>query len=80
MRLTIEERLKIAKLHIYEDVPIGQLAKDFGADTGRVKYYVSLYKRWREKAFKKNQQRVAYTRKLKLETIHGIMSKSYIDL
>ena len=28
------------------------------------------------KAFKKNQQRVAYTRKLKLGTIHEIMSKT----
>lgn len=76
MRISLDERLKIAKLHIHEDVPIAQLARDFNVDTGRVKYYVSLYKRWGEKAFKKNQQRVEYTRKLKLETIHEIMSKS----
>lgn len=63
MRISLDERLKIAKPHLYEDVPIAQLARDFNADTGRVKYYVSLYKRWGEKAFKKNQQRVAYTRK-----------------
>lgn len=39
MRISLDERLKIAKLHIYEDVPIDQLARDFNADTGRVKYY-----------------------------------------
>lgn len=80
MKFTIDEKKKLALLHTYEDVSIAQLARDFNADTGRVKYYVSLYKRWGEKAFKKNQQRVAYTRKLKLETIHEIMSKSCIDL
>lgn len=76
MKLSLDERLKIAKLHIYEDVPITQLAKDFGADTGRVKFYVSLYKMWGEKAFKKGQQRVAYSRQLKLETIHEIQERN----
>lgn len=28
MRISLDERLKIAKLHIYEYVPIAQLAKD----------------------------------------------------
>ena len=43
MKFTIEEKKKLTLLHIYEDVPIAQLARDFNADTGRVKYYVSLF-------------------------------------
>ena len=74
MKLTLEDRLRIAKLHVIDDVPITQLAKDFGADTGGIKYFVSLYKRWGEKAFKKDQQRVTYTRELKLETIHEVLT------
>ena len=31
MRISLDERLKIAKLHIYEDVSVAQLAKDFNA-------------------------------------------------
>ena len=46
MQLTLNERLKIAKLHVKENVPITHLAKEYGVDSGRIKFYVALYNTW----------------------------------
>lgn len=75
MRLSMDERLRIAKLHIYEDVPYSELSKTYKVDPGRIKYWVSMYQRWGEKGFKKDFQKVEFSRQLKLETIHEIISK-----
>jgi len=75
MRLSLDERLKVAKLHINEDVSYAELAKTYKVDPGRVKYWVSMYQRWGEKAFKKDFQKVEFSRQLKIETIHEILSK-----
>ena len=75
MRLTSEERLKIVKLHINEDVPLSELSKTYKCDTGRIKYWVAMYQKWGDKAFKQNFERITFTRQLKLETINEILSK-----
>lgn len=74
MKLTLEEKLTCVKLHVEDNVPIFEVAKTKGIDPGRLKYCVTLYQRWGEKAFKKNEQRSMYSRELKLQTIKEITS------
>ena len=72
MKLTLEEKKKCALLHINEDVPLLEICRTYGIDFGRLKYYISLYRKWGDKAFDKDEQRRTYTRELKLKTIHEI--------
>ena len=72
MKLTLEEKLKCVKMHIFEDKPIYEISKEYGLDPARLKYAVQLYNKWGEKAFSKDQERKPYTRELKLQTIHEI--------
>ena len=74
MKYTLEEKLKMAKLHIEDGVPYQKISDDFNYSLTRVKYLCSLYRRHGEKPFKKNENRVTYTRELKLETIHDILT------
>lgn len=76
MKFTLEEKKKLALLHINEGVPIHEIAKTYNFDVGRLKYNISLYQKWGDKAFDKSEQRRSYSRELKLQTIHEILSKN----
>lgn len=76
MRFTLEEKKKMVLLHINEGIPIHEIAKEYNVDAGRLKYNISLYRKWGNKAFDKNVQRHSYSRELKLQTIHEILSKN----
>ena len=76
MKFTLEEKKKLALLHINEGVPIHEIAKTYNFDVGRLKYNISLYQKWGDKAFDKSEQRRSYSRELKLQAIHEILSKN----
>lgn len=75
MKFTLEERKNMALLHVNEGIPLHEISKKYNVDVGRLKYYISLYLKWGDKAFDKNEQRNTYSRELKLQTIHEILSK-----
>lgn len=75
MKLTLEEKLECVKLHLNEGIPIHEIARTKGIDSGRLKYCVGLYQKWGEKAFKKEEQRRDYSRELKLHTIYRIFNE-----
>ena len=78
MKTTLEEKLRLVKLHIYEDVPIFEIERKYGLDHSTLKYYCALYRKWGDEAFTKPKRR-EYTRQMKLEAIHDILTtgKSY---
>lgn len=57
MKFTLEEKLKIAKLHVDDGVPIYELSHQYDFSVCRIKYICTLYRRWGEKAFDKNTKR-----------------------
>lgn len=77
MKFTLEERKKMALLHIDEGIPIYEIVKEHEIDQGRLKYYIALYNAWGDKAFNKEEQRRSYTRELKLKAIHDVLSNNY---
>lgn len=76
MKFTLEEKKKLALLHINEGIPLHEISKKYQVDVGRLKYYISLYLKWGDKAFDKSEQRRSYSRELKLQTIHEILSNN----
>ena len=79
MKKTLEEKLKLVKLHIYEDVPISEIQEKYGLDRSTLKFCCALYQKWGDKAFKTDGVRHKYSREMKLEAIHDIKTtgKSY---
>ena len=75
MKFTLEERLKIAKLHVDDGVPIYELSHQYDFSVSRIKYICTLYRRWGEKAFDKNTKRTTYTREAKLNAIHKVINE-----
>lgn len=73
MRLTLEEKLKNVKLHLFENVTIHDIWIKYGQNDKSLKYCVKLYKRWGEKAFKKENERNLYTREIKLKAIQDVL-------
>lgn len=69
MKLTLEEKLRNAKLHVDEGVPLYEISKKYGIDVAHLKYDILLYKKWGEKPFLKEQIRKPYTREMKLKAI-----------
>ena len=78
MKKTLEEKLELVKLHIYEDVPISEIQEKYGLDRSTLKFCCALYRRWGDEVFTKPKRR-EYTRQMKLEAIHDILTtgKSY---
>ncbi|HAS56346.1 MAG TPA: hypothetical protein DCR94_03715 [Firmicutes bacterium] len=66
MKLTLQEKLHLTKLHVHDNVPIFKIKKKYGFDRSSLKYYCALYRKWGDKAFIK-PQRKEYTREMKLE-------------
>ena len=46
MKKTLEEKLKLVKLHIYEDVPISEIQEKYGLDRSTLKFCCALYRKW----------------------------------
>ena len=67
MKLTREQKLKLAKEHIEEGIPLYEISKKYNYEISNVKYQCSLYQRHGEKAFS-NEKR-SYTREEKLKAI-----------
>ena len=51
MKLTIKEKLIIAKEHVDKGVPIHELAKKYNYSASNLKYYFRLYIRYGDKGF-----------------------------
>lgn len=69
MKLTLEEKLQNVKLHVDDGVPLFEIQRTRGQNVGSLKYCVALYKKWGEKAFRKNEERRQYSRETKLKAI-----------
>ena len=76
MILTLEEKLKYVKMHVYENVPISEIGKKYGFNSANFKYYVNLYLMYGEKAFIKTEQRREYSRQLKLDAIKEVVTNN----
>ena len=72
MILTLEEKLKYAKMHVHENVPISEIGRKYGFNASNFKYYVNLYLMYGEKAFIKTEQRRKYSREMKLNAIKEV--------
>ena len=79
MKTTLEEKLKCVHLHLDGGVPISEIEEQYGLSRSTLKYCCALYLKWGDKAFKVDVKMREYTRQMKLETIHDIMTsgKSY---
>lgn len=73
MKRTLEEKLKYARMHVEEGVPIFEIARKYEIDKSALKYSCALYREWGEKAFKVDNKRRAYTREMKLEAIKDVI-------
>lgn len=45
MKTTLEEKLRLVKLHIDENVPIFEIERKYRLDHSTLKYYCALYRR-----------------------------------
>lgn len=73
MKTTLEEKLRLVKLHLYEGIPIFEIEREYGLDRATLKYYCALYRRWGEEPFAKPKVR-KYSREMKLKAIHDIVT------
>ena len=73
MELTQAEKLECVMLHLKDEVPLHEIAKTRGIDIGRLKYCITLYLTWGEKAFKKEKERRLFTREMKLQAIKDVL-------
>lgn len=73
MKTTLEEKLRLVKLHLDEGIPIFEIEKKYGLDHSTLKYYCALYRRWGEEPFTKSTRR-RYSREMKLEAIKDIIT------
>lgn len=74
MKLTIEEKLLIAKEHVDNKVPINELYQTYNLNPNSIKYYCNLYKRYGEKAFEDHGTTRVYTREMKLQAIDAVLN------
>ena len=63
MKLTLEEKLRLVKLHIFDGVPIREIHEKHGLDRSTLKYYCALYRKWGDEPFAKPAKR-KYTREI----------------
>ncbi|MCI9653806.1 MAG: hypothetical protein HFG91_05640 [Acholeplasmatales bacterium] len=68
MKITKEQKLKMAREHIEEGIPLSELVKKYNYNISNVKYQCALYQRYGAEAFKKSGIKT-YTREEKLEAI-----------
>ncbi|MGM9970348.1 MAG: transposase, partial [Anaeroplasma sp.] len=73
MNLTIKEKLKLAKEHVDNGVPLHEIRAKYKYDLSNFKYYCALYKRYGDKAFENHGQRKKYTREMKLKAIDRVL-------
>lgn len=69
MKLTLEEKLRNVKLHVDDGVPLYEIQRMTGQNVASLKYFVTLYRKWGEKVFQKEQERRQYSRETKLKAI-----------
>ena len=55
MKFTLSEKLKFAKMHVNDLVPLFEISEKYGIKVGSLKYYCRLYSVWGDKAFKEVQ-------------------------
>ena len=67
MELTLDEKLECVLLHLNDNVPLHTISKERGINVARLKYCIDLYKKWREVAFKKKDERRTYNHGIKLK-------------
>ena len=73
MKLTLEEKLKLVKMHVDDGIPLHDLRAKYNYDLSNFKYFCVLYKRYGEKAFENHGQRITYTREIKLRAIDRVL-------
>lgn len=81
MKFTINEKLKFAKMHVNDLVPLFEISEKYGIKVGNLKYCCRLYSVWGDKAIKKSNEKRKYSREMKLDAIHDVISnhKSFRD-
>ena len=81
MKFTLSEKLKFAKMHVNDLVPLFEISEKYGIKVGNLKYYCRLYSVWGDKAFKEGNEKRKYSREMKLDAIHDVINnhKSFRD-
>lgn len=81
MKFTLDQKLIIAKDHAINGTAYSELVVKYGMEISNIKYICRLYDKWGEEPFKKTENRIKYTREMKLNVIKDIISKnkSYRD-
>ena len=74
MKLTVKEKLIIAKEHVDKGVPIHELAKKYNYSASNLKYYFRLYIRYGDKGFQNHNESRCYTREEKLKVIDRVVN------
>lgn len=69
MKLTNEEKVKIAKEHLDEGVTLHELAKKHDINVAHIKYFIALYRLHGEDVFLKREWTTIYEREFKLKAI-----------
>lgn len=69
MKYTITDKLKFVKMHLEDNVPIGEISSKYKFDKTSLKYCCGLYRMYGEKAFIKEEKAKTYTREEKLKAI-----------
>jgi len=69
MKLTNDEKVKVAKEHIVDGVTLQELSKKYDMNVSHIKYFVALYRQHGEDVFLKREWTTIYEREFKLTTI-----------
>lgn len=76
MKYTLEEKLKFVIMHVVDNVPLGEIRNTYGCELKDIKYLCNLYKMCGEEPFHKSQgARTCYTREMKLNVIHDVLTR-----
>ncbi len=75
MKFTVGDKLKFVKMHLEENIPIAEIAREYGFDGASLKYHCKLYLLYGEKAFERAEKARTYTREEKLKAIVAVISE-----
>lgn len=74
MKYSLEDKLKIVKEHVDNNVPLFELQKKYDLNVCTIKYFCTLYKMYGDKAFKDDGRARTYTREMKLKAIDDVLN------
>jgi transposase len=74
MRYSIQDKLKIVKEHITQNIAISELVQKYHISRDTLNYCVTLYKMHGEKAFENHGTNRTYTKEFKLKAIDRVLN------